>query len=154
MFLIVAGIIISPITAVLNALVVVAVRTKPRLKTMSNIALVCLAATDGLMGVIGLPFFTASRIFTAQSATSSEFCTLQRISRNALRILGGSTVLHLVLMNVEWYLAIKHSFKYTKLVTGTRILRWSAIAWITILLITIPLVVVSEGIYLTVIDNW
>ena len=149
-FIIVAGIIASPLTAGLNVLVMIAVKTKPRLKTMSNIALVCLAVTDGLMGVIGLPHFIACRLLMVLGATSSEFCTLQLISRNLLRILGGATVFHLVLMNVERYIAIKHSFKYTSMVTETRVLGSSAIAWIAILVLTVPFVILDEDIYLTV----
>ena len=45
-FLIVLGINISPVMTGLNVLVMIAVKTKPRLKTMSNIALGFLAATD------------------------------------------------------------------------------------------------------------
>ena len=148
--LIIIGIITSPITILLNALVMAAVGMKPRLKTMSNIALACLAATDGLMGVIGMPLFIAGRIFILEGATSREFCTLQRTSRYSLRILGGATVLHLVLMNVERYLAIKHSFKYANLVTGARVLRSSGIAWVATLLLTIPLTLLDENIYLRV----
>jgi len=40
-FLIVLAIIASPVTTFLNALVIIAVRTKPRLKTKSNVALAC-----------------------------------------------------------------------------------------------------------------
>ena len=46
------------ITSISNALVIFAVKTKPRLKTMSNFALACLATSDCVMGVIGQPFFT------------------------------------------------------------------------------------------------
>ena len=151
-FLIVLAIISSPATTFLNVLVIIAVRTKPRLKTMSNIALACLAVTDCLMGVIGLPIFSVARIFTLLAETSSDFCTPSRLSRNSLRILGGSTVLHLVLMNVERYLAIKHSFRfhYTTIVTDARILCSSAFAWLITLCLTIPLAILDEDIYLTV----
>ena len=50
-FITVINIITFPVTTVLNVLVVVAVNTKPPLKAMSNTALGCLAATDGLMEV-------------------------------------------------------------------------------------------------------
>ena len=149
-FLIVLAIISSPATTFLNVLVIIAVRTKPRLKTMSNIALACLAVTDCLMGVIGLPIFIVARIFTLLAETSSDFCTPSRLSRNSLRILGGSTVLHLVLMNVERYLAIKHSFHYTTIVTNARILGSSAFTWLITLCLTVPLVILDEDIYLIV----
>ena len=54
-FIIVVSVIACPITTVLNALVIIAVKTKPRLQIMSNIAIACLATTDGIMGVIGQP---------------------------------------------------------------------------------------------------
>ena len=60
--LIVMSIITFPVTAVLNTLLMVAEKTKPRLKTMSNVGLSCLAMTDGLMGAIGQPIFVALMI--------------------------------------------------------------------------------------------
>ena len=50
-FIAVISIITFPLTAVMNALVIIAVKTKHRLKTKSNIALACLSTTDLTMGV-------------------------------------------------------------------------------------------------------
>ena len=85
-FIIVMNIITFPVTTVLNLLVVIAVKTKPRLKATSKIALRCLAATDGLIGVIGQPIFIAARVSTILAETTSDFCTLQRLSRTTLRL--------------------------------------------------------------------
>ena len=52
-FVKVISIIISPITFALNALIIIAVKTKHRVKTKSNLAIACLSSTDGIMGVIG-----------------------------------------------------------------------------------------------------
>ena len=148
--LVIMSIIASPLTTVLNALVIIAVKTKPRLKTMSNSILGCLAVTDGLMGMFGFPLFIAARISTLQADTSSEYCTVKDFSRNVIRILGGATVFHLVLMNIERYIALKHSLHHQSLVTNVRILGFSFLAWFTILLITIPLAIMDDKIYLTV----
>ena len=148
--LIIMSIIASPLTTVLNALVIIAVKTKPRLKTMSNSMLGCLAVTDGLMGMIGFPLFIAARISTLQADTSSEVCTVKDLSRNVIRILAGATAFHLVLMNIERYIALKHSLHHQILVTNFRILVFSFLAWFTILLITIPLAIMDDKIYLTV----
>ena len=99
--LIIMSIIASPVTTVLNSLVIIAVKTKPRLKTMSNAALGCLAVTDGLVEMFGMPIFIAARISSLQADTTSDFCTVQDSSRHVIRVLGGATVLHLVLMNIE-----------------------------------------------------
>ena len=148
--LIIMSIIASPLTTVLNALVIIAVKTKPRLKTKSNSMLGCLAVTDGLMGMFGFPIFIAARISTLQADTSSEFCTVTDLSRNVVRILGGATVLHLVLINIERYIALKYSFHHLTLVTNDRVLSFSFLAWITTLVLTIPIAITDDKIYLTV----
>ena len=71
-FIAVMSVITCPITTVLNVLVIIAVKTKPRLKIMSNIALACLAATDGLMRMIGLPLFITAIISRAGSRILHE----------------------------------------------------------------------------------
>ena len=60
--LIIVSIITAPVISLLNGLVIIAVKTKIRLKTKSNIALACLATTDCCMGVIGQPIFVALNI--------------------------------------------------------------------------------------------
>ena len=100
----VLNIITCPFTIVLNSLVMIAVKTKERLKTNSNISLGCLAVTDVLMGAIGQPIFAAFMISTLQGDTSNEHCTLQRRSRIVVRSLVGASIRHLVLISVERYI--------------------------------------------------
>ena len=147
--LIVVSIITSPFTVLLNALVIVAVKTKARLKANSNILLSCLAVTDCLVGVVAQPMFVAARISTLQGNTSKEHCILEQLTKNAVRLLCSASVLHLVLMSLERYLAIKHSFAYTTMVTKTRIFASSAVAWIIVLAVTISLVIIDNDIYVT-----
>ena len=59
-FLIVVSIITCPFTILFNVLVIIAVKTKPRLKINANIVLGCLAVIDGLMGIIAQPMFIAT----------------------------------------------------------------------------------------------
>ena len=58
----------------------------------------------------------------------------------ALRVLGVASLFHLAMVNVERYIAIKHSLRYEILVTETRLISVSAVLWIiTILLqLTVP----------------
>ena len=138
-----------PIVTVLNALVIAAISTKPPLKTMSNIALGCLATTDGLTGMIGQPLF-AVWILTTLQGEGYAYCSLQNLSRNSLRVLIGASFFHLVLLNLERYIAIKHSLEYNTMVTKFRILISSSIAWITMSLLTISLTIVDNTVYVTV----
>ena len=135
-FLAIVCIITFPITSAFNALVIIAVKTKPRLRNMSNIALACLATTDGIMGVIGQPLFVAMLIANMQGDISSAYCSLNRLVINVIRVLVTSSLFHLVVINIERYIAIKHSFEYITVVTEARILRSSAVAWIIALLLT------------------
>ena len=138
-----------PVVAVLNVLVIVAISTKSRLKTMSNFALGCLATTDGITGMIGQPLFTVWILTALKGEASSAYCSLQTLSRNSLRILIGASLFHLVLLNVERYIAIKHSLEYITMVTKSRILISSSIAWITMSLLALSLTIIDNIIPLT-----
>ena len=152
-FLIVVTILTSPLTVLLNVLVIIAVKTKPRLRTNSNIVLACLAVTDGLNGLVAQPWFVAIRILTLQGESSSVYCFLEQLTRNLIRLLCAASIIHLVLMSVERYLAIKHSFAYTTMVTKSRILISSALAWTTSVVITIPLVLTDNKMYLNITNG-
>ena len=136
-FILIINIITCPFTVVLNVLVMVSVKIKPRLRTKSNIALACLATTDGIMGLIGQPLFIAEITAVLQEELSSVHCTVIHICSSTLSVLAGASLLHLVLVNLERYMAIKHSLTYTTMVTKSRIFYSSSIAWITTLIITV-----------------
>jgi len=56
----------------------------------------------------------------------------------------------MVLTNVERYIAIKHPFAHTTMVTEARVVGFPTLAWIATLLFTIPLAILGDNIYLTV----
>ena len=144
-FITVVSILTCPITTVLNALVIIAVKTKPRLQTMSNIALTCLATTDGIMGVVGQPLFIAG-----VAGTIERNCLLTVSSKNVIRFLITASLFLLTLINVERYIAIKHSLQYITIVTKARLIRSSAILWIITSLLTVSLAIINNTIYLTI----
>ena len=146
-YLIILDVISSPVTSILNALVIFTVKTKPRLKTTSNVALACLAVTDCVMGVIGQPFFAVQLAVLLQGEGSSSYCTLLVTSANVVRTLAIASIFNLTLMNIDRYIAIKHSLKYKTLVTRGRLLRGSAFAWAVSFLLTVPLSFTDNDIY-------
>ena len=148
-FITVAGVITCPLTVVLNLLVVIAVLSKPRLKSISNITLVCLATTDCLVGLIR-PLVIAMKVSLLQAEAASANCMLLRLSLHLSRVFAVASLFHMVLMNGERYIAIKHPFAHTTMVTEARVLGFSTLAWIATLLFTIPLAIVGDNIYLTV----
>ena len=138
-FITVMSIITCPITTFLNVLVVIAVKTKPRLQGMSNIAPACkVATTAGIMEVIRQPLFIALVAAIIQGKTSSAYCLLMLLSNNAIRMRAMASLLLLALINVERYIAIKYSLQYITIVTKARLIRSSAVLWIITLLLTVP----------------
>ena len=138
-FITVISIITCPVTTVLNALIMVAVKTKNQVRTKSNIALACLSSTDAVMGVIGLPLFSSWLIVELQGDTFGMHCELIGFTRTSLRLLTIASLLHLAIVNVERYIAIKHSLRYEIIVTEARLVGVSALLWtITLLLTFLP----------------
>ena len=134
--LIIVNIITVPITSLLNGIVIIAVKRKPQLKTISNIALACLATTDCLMGVIGQPTFIALNIVILQVDGSNTYCFIRKLSNAVVTVLGRASLLHLALIYLDRYIAIKHPYRYTNMVTTSRILCSSAFVWIVALVST------------------
>ena len=118
-----------PFTIVLNALVIVAVKVKPRLrKHKSNILLALLALTDFMVGAFVQPAYIVVLV-KGLLDHPRPYCALP-ILEIAIGISAFSSLLHLVLISGERYLAMKHPFAYPTLVTDARLLVASALAWI------------------------
>ena len=121
-----------PFAILLNSLVIVAVKTKRHLRTKSNISLACLATTDFAVGLIVQPLaITSFSLFfigsSPQTMTSSFVWVSSAVGQTCI----AASLLHLMLMSGERYLAIKHSFAYQNgLVTEARIIIASSMAWI------------------------
>ena len=151
-FIAVINIVACPLTAVMNALVIIAVKTTHRLKTKSNIALACLWTTDLTMGVIGQPAFIAWVIAQLQGNSSSTYCIKTVLSRLALRVLDSLTLSHLAMVHVERYIAIKHSLQYETVVTEDRLVCLSALLWIILLPLIVPFSFLGDKIISIIVD--
>jgi len=114
----------------LNALVMVAVKTRRRLQTHPNILLACLALTDLMVGLVVQPLHIAITIFLLQGKDFHEFCDIDLAFTVHLVISCWASLFHLVLINGERYLAIKHTFTHATVVTEVRVMFCSALAWI------------------------
>ena len=137
-FLIIIQIITFPFTTVLNALVMIAVKVKSRLRVhKSNILLALLASTDFTVGVIIQPAFIAVLVMFLLDEPSG-YCLL-KVLRLVMGSLAEASLFHLALISGERYLAMKHPFIYTTMVTEARLLAASALAWLLSIILHIPL---------------
>ena len=141
-----------PLIILLDILVMVAVKTKPQLRTKSNIALACLSTTDPIVGIVVQPLhITATSLFLEGE---SMFCPIIDISTTTTFICIFASLHHLVLMSAERYVAIKHPYAYEAMVTGVRIILASCLAWAAAIIFSIAnflptaVVAVSESLLL------
>ena len=121
-----------PFAILLNSLVIVAVKKKRHLRTKSNISLACLATTDFAVGLIVQPLaITSFSLFFIGSSTQTMTSSFVWVFSTVGQTCTAASLLHLLLMSGERYLAIKHPFAYENgLVTEARIIIASNTAWI------------------------
>ena len=119
----------------MNALIIITVKTKPRVKTKLNIALACLSTTDLAMGVIGQPLFISGVIAELQGYASSTYCLRKELGVLAIALSGNASLFHIILVNAEKYIAIRRPLQYETMVTEARLIGLSALLWITVLFI-------------------
>ena len=142
-FITVANVITCPFTTLLNVLIIIAVKAKLFLRTKSNIALACLAVTDAVMGLIGQTVFIS---FVITRLQGGDTFNLKQAVVNAfvLRLLTTLSLFQLALINVEGYIAIKHSLRYATIVTEVRLICSSALFWIIAFLLTLPTIILQD----------
>ena len=136
----VVNILSCPLTVVLNALVMVAVKGKSRLRChKSNILLAALATTDFMVGLLLQPVFVAELITLLLDKAFGGVCLLSHISRVGISCSSFISFLHLALLSGERFLALKRPFAHLELVTTSRLLCASALAWLLPLILHIRL---------------
>ena len=117
-----------PLIIALNILVLVAVKTKRQLRTKSNIALACLSTTDVIVGLAIQPLHITEASLLLKGELNM-LCTLTDLSNKLTVKCLLASFYHLVLLNAERYIAIKHPFAYETQVTEIRIVIASCLAW-------------------------
>ena len=125
-----------PLITVLNILVMVAVKTKPQLRTTSNIALACLSTTDLVVGLLVQPLHIMHASFLL-SGQGNIFYSLNKVLVTVTLTFKCLMVsfTHLILLSAERYIAVRHPFAYESKVTEARIIIASCLAWIIALLL-------------------
>ena len=125
------NIITCPFAVVLNILVILAVKRRPRLQTNANILLACLAATDAMNVLLVQPSLIAWIILKSLSMTEEK--RVLTFDNSALRGWLLCSSLHLLLITFERLLAIKFTIHYPYIVTKHNIKVAVIAFWITTL---------------------
>ena len=109
-----------------------AVGKKAQLRTVSNVALACLSATDAMVGIFVQPmciYIEISSLLKGELSSKTGSCSTQIVAKYVINFFCASSLVHIVLMTAERYMAIKHTYNYSKVFTKTRVLMASTAAW-------------------------
>ena len=119
---IILNIITCPFTVLLNALVIIAVKTRPTLQSYANILLACLAATDAVSGVLAQPsFILYMMLLLLGVGGKSAVDEVHLFHNSALRAVLVCSSLHLILVTYERVIAIKFTMYYPIFVTRQKL---------------------------------
>ena len=105
---IILNILSFPVTILMNALVIVAVKTRPRLQSKYNILLASLAGTDLIVAAASQPSFIAVQIQVIKGLSLNEYCRCYNDSHLIFIIPFLASPYHLTLASVERFVAIKY----------------------------------------------
>ena len=114
-----------PFTVLLNVLVIMAVKKRPRLQTTTNILLACLAVTDASTGLIVQPSFILWKTLQLLCMVNGD--TVKLFHNSLLRVTSICSLLHLMLVTGERLIAIRVTMHYPYIVT-TRNIKVAVIA--------------------------
>lgn len=128
-------------TVLLNALVIFAVSTRRRLRTNSNILLACLAGTDLLVGLVIQPLAVAMQM--KRMFGIGPFCRLEKAYTVAIAGSGLASLVHLVIISIDRFIAIKEPLRYLDIVTKQRIKTGELSAWAVTVFVTIHEIVLA-----------
>ena len=119
-----------PVIILMNVLVIVAIKTRPRLQSTYNILLACLAGTDLAVGVVSQPLFIAQEIYFLSGASLVDYCYFLRHIFYVIFIPCLESLLILAIMSTERYIAMKYSLKYANIVTTPRLIGAVICSWL------------------------
>ena len=98
-----------------------AVKTRPRLQSKYNILLASLAVTDLLVGAASQPTFIAGQIYVIKGLSLTEHCRFLQETNSLFLIPPFASLLHMTLISIERFVALKYTFSYITIVTGLRL---------------------------------
>ena len=148
-------IIASLATMFLNALVILAMKQKRKLKKTSTILLSSMAIADLLVGAISMPLTVAADILVIRQVYYPGFCALRLATEYSMFPFAWSSMYHLTLIVWERYVAIRKWIDYKVIVTRGRLTKLAIVAWVLAAFTSFPpLVIIAVGAYKKTKEAW
>ena len=136
----------SPLTVLLNVLIIVAMKKRRALQKNSSILLTSMAVADLLVGAVSMPLTTALDILLLHKKLSLTICKIAGANQIVLYSAVTSSLYHLTFIAWDRYVAIKKWRSYKTIVTKTRLKICAVVAWVltAITAILVPILRVAE----------
>ena len=131
----------SPITVILNALVIIAVKQRKELQKHSNTVLSSMAIADLLVGAVSMPISAAVDLLIIHQVNLQGVCTLNAVNLTLMACFLFSSLFHLVVIAWERFIAMTKWKDYRVIVTSSRLKKLSILAWLAAIFLLLPLVV-------------
>ena len=147
-----------PVIILMNALVIIAIKTRRRIQSVYNILLACLAGTDLAVALVSQPLFIAQEIFFLSGASVEDYCHFYRKTVFLCLFPSIESLLILALLSMERYIAMKFSLRYASLMTTPRLTGAVLCSWIiSVISVILRLIPVTYSfavvfVYVTVIQ--
>ena len=132
---------VSPITVILNALVITVVKQRKELQKHSNVVLSSMAIADFLVGAVSMPISAAVDLLIIHQVNLQSVCTLNTVNLTLIACFLFSSLFHLVVIAWERFIAITKWTDYRVIVTSSRLKKLSMHAWLAAIILLLPLVV-------------
>ena len=127
-----------PFMILMNALVIVAIKTRRRLHGMYYVLLACLAGTDLLVGTVTQPTFIAAESFAIAGGSVNTYCNIfDNVLRPFFSLSILSSLFHLAFISIERYIALKYALRYVEIVTKLRLALAVGFSWFLSLFCTL-----------------
>ena len=133
----------SPITVLLNALVITAVKQRRELQKHSNILLSSMAVADLLIGAISMPINATVDLLIVHHVSLEHVCTLYTANIDLMFIFLFSSLYHLAMVAWERYVAVQKGMDYKVIVTKSRLKILAIVAWLATLFTAIPVAILG-----------
>ena len=135
-----------------NALVLAAILRTPSLRSVPSIIFLCsLASTDFLLGLVGQPFFIASKLYHSTGGP------LSKVEDFISVLLCGVSLATMTAISVDRLLALHYHMTYPNLMTTKRAMYASASLWFPSVLLAClrvawgsEVIFIFEGVYITI----
>ncbi|CAH3120013.1 unnamed protein product [Pocillopora meandrina] len=148
-------ILLSPVTILMNLLVIVTVAKRRDLQKLSNILLRSLALVDLLVGAVSMPLSATVDVLILRQMPVEYICDLDLANITVLYFLSILSLYHLTVIAWERNVAIRKGLQYRVLVSKSLLVKLSIFAWLVAVFSDLPatiLTITEEDV--EIIDMW